>query len=451
MPLTYEQLLKSYKDSAKPEDAAASNMSYEQIMNYFKDKDPTLFQRNSEVMAKKAPSLGLDTSLAPIRQEAAINEEEPVVSPAEPMPEVAKSVPNAMPVDKSLMGMEQSVGELEDAQKERDRLTLINQLGKAATLIGTGLGGIVEGGTVTKPVGLDLYDQNIKLAERPVEKVREKQALREKELQRQKLVQDVQDENKLRDPNSDISKFARKTAQEVGLKIPEATSAQDLKNAGFNLSQLFYGKEQAAARKEVAKEAREARADKEKALKDERTVRHAKDLQDAFNKDKSTVKAREGLDSALDAEQLLNSNTPISDQAVKRSLARLSGEVGVMTDQDVAAFGGSKAVKDRLKQSLQQMTSGTLTDENRQYMQQLVDVFKKRREEQLDHRAIEMAAQGAKRLNTSNEEIYEYLRPGKAMPSEKSMDPKIDAYAKQHNLSYPQAEKLLKNRGYKGQ
>jgi hypothetical protein len=182
------------------------------------------------------------------------------------------------------------------------------------------------------------------------------------------------------------------------------------------------------SREQIAKEANlsrrenqnlyaQLRADSQSALQKQRNINNIEHLQNNFNKDKLVLKANEGLNAADDAMSLLESNTPISDQAVQRSLARLSGEVGVLTDQDVAAFGGTKSISGKLAQSIEQMKSGKLTPENKQFMKEIINVFKKRREEQLDQRALLLTKQGSKRLDIDENEAYQFLRPGMTLPS----------------------------------
>lgn len=92
-------------------------------------------------------------------------------------------------------------------------------------------------------------------------------------------------------------------------------------------------------------------------------------VKNSFN---SRIKAfKDRLGAADNALALLNSNKPISDEAVKTQIARLSGEVGALTDQDVARFGGAKDLLSRGKQLVETLSTGKLTPENKKQLVQI--------------------------------------------------------------------------------
>lgn len=112
-----------------------------------------------------------------------------------------------------------------------------------------------------------------------------------------------------------------------------------------------------------------------------------------FNSDKVVQKSQDRLASAEAAQYVLQSGNPIGDEAVKTFLARASGEVGTLTDQDAARFGGSKALTSRLKAVAEQYNTGMLTDENRNYLMQLTETFKKSAQNAVEKRADNLANQ----------------------------------------------------------
>ena len=136
-----------------------------------------------------------------------------------------------------------------------------------------------------------------------------------------------------------------------------------------------------------------------------------KNLQDSFNKDKQVVKAEERMASARTMRDFLTENNPIGAEAAKRFAARASGEVGTLTDQDVSVFGGSRAVLDRLQQSAQELATGTLTENNKKFMNQLANTFEKAGQRDLQDRLDIYAKQGTKRTKMSEGEVKETIRP----------------------------------------
>lgn len=261
-----------------------------------------------------------------------------------------------------------------------------------------------------------------------------------------KMGQDIEDdylkqvEFQKHDASSPISKVYNNFMKQLGVNIPEGHSAADLEK----LSPLIFKQQEARLAREAkdlaakqSMEFREAEAAKDRASREanakmfaeiskdriegtkaQRNVGNIGKIQTDFNKDKLVIKAEEGLKAAHDAEDLLETDNPITAEAVKTSLARLSGEVGVLTDRDVARFGGSKAAIARINQSVKQMYDGKLTEENKAFMKQILQVFKARREEELDERAKLHAQQGGKRLGVDEQEAYDYIRPGVAFPTD---------------------------------
>lgn len=80
---------------------------------------------------------------------------------------------------------------------------------------------------------------------------------------------------------------------------------------------------------------------------------------------KDTKGDREGLYAAQNAISALNSGSAIADQAVQVMLGRASGDVGALSNQDVARYAGSKALGERVQQALTLWETGRLTEANR--------------------------------------------------------------------------------------
>jgi hypothetical protein len=94
-----------------------------------------------------------------------------------------------------------------------------------------------------------------------------------------------------------------------------------------------------------------------------------------INQDPIIKKFQSQLSAADVVKQGLMMKNPIMDQAIKTQLARMMGEVGAMSNQDIERFGGSKSIQERIDQALGTATGGILSEDNRQYLLALTDTF----------------------------------------------------------------------------
>ena len=94
-----------------------------------------------------------------------------------------------------------------------------------------------------------------------------------------------------------------------------------------------------------------------------------------FDRDKMILGSRQGVNTVLSTLKHLENGNPITDNAIKRILARTIGqEAGVMTDRDVADFEGDRRFKEQLKQwKATYMTTGKLTPHNRNLFRQALN------------------------------------------------------------------------------
>ena len=119
-----------------------------------------------------------------------------------------------------------------------------------------------------------------------------------------------------------------------------------------------------------------------------------KKLTDELTSFRNTIKpitAR--LDAARAAKTLLASDNPIADKAILRTMARMSGEVGAMTQKDVDDFGGAQDILSRMEQAFNTAVNGKLTPENKAWLMRLTLAFEKTNLDSKNERAIEYAGQ----------------------------------------------------------
>lgn len=148
--------------------------------------------------------------------------------------------------------------------------------------------------------------------------------------------------------------------------------------------------------------------------KEQADYRKIENLQNGFNKDKQVVKAEERIQSASTLRDMVNGN-PITQEAAKTFAAKASGEVGALSDQDRAAYGGSKAIIERLNQIAKQASTGELTETNKRFMLELADKFEQTGKRDLEVRLNLYTKQAAKRIQKPEDELREIIRPDLAI------------------------------------
>ena len=139
-----------------------------------------------------------------------------------------------------------------------------------------------------------------------------------------------------------------------------------------------------------------------------------------FNKDKIVAASQTALNQANRAKQLLATNNPISAAVVTRALARMSGEVGVMTDKDVESFAGSKALTAQAKQLLEQASTGKLTPENREFMLEIIETMEKVESNILEKRGQQYSEQFGQLPTLQKDKVESLIKP--SLPDQPSQE-----------------------------
>lgn len=92
-----------------------------------------------------------------------------------------------------------------------------------------------------------------------------------------------------------------------------------------------------------------------------------------FNSDPIMRDSKKAIIAADKAETIIKKGGKLAPAVMGRLLARMAGEVGVMTDQDVAAFKGSPQWTDSLQRWFKRGISGKLTKTDKQEMLKMVN------------------------------------------------------------------------------
>ena len=137
-----------------------------------------------------------------------------------------------------------------------------------------------------------------------------------------------------------------------------------------------------------------------------------KGIVEKFNADPSIRKAEEMVQAAGIVKDLVNSGNPISAGSVPTFMARLSGEVGNLSEADKAPFGGSRAVVERVRAAVQQQATGQLTEENAKFLLELSGTIEQAAMKKKESIARLRAKQYSKSSKFYKEqEVFEALAP----------------------------------------
>lgn len=124
---------------------------------------------------------------------------------------------------------------------------------------------------------------------------------------------------------------------------------------------------------EVQKKSLGLRGEKFAHKKDEKEKEKFEKVVKEFNNDPVMRDSKKAIIAADKARSIIKDGGKMAPSVMGRLLARMAGEVGVMTDQDVASFRGSSQWSDSLERFFQKGISGTLTDTDKKEMLNMVD------------------------------------------------------------------------------
>ena len=140
--------------------------------------------------------------------------------------------------------------------------------------------------------------------------------------------------------------------------------------------------------------------------------------------DSTIKKERERMTAADNALSLLNSGKPISEEVVKTQLARLAGEVGNLTENDISRFGGSKDLISRGKQFFTTLSTGKLTPENKKQLIEITNEFRNVVSKKIELEG-KRSAKGAEQLGLTPKEVSGFLDvPSVTAKASKNTKPK---------------------------
>lgn len=152
--------------------------------------------------------------------------------------------------------------------------------------------------------------------------------------------------------------------------------------------------------------------------------------------------ARGTITATKNAEALIDRalENPMAAGALPTQLARLAGQVGVLTDRDVAVFGDAGSIANRLKQIASNMATGTLTQENADFMRDLAKTMRQNSENIISEEADRYSNQYGAILGKDPTQLKQFLLTG--LPKEQSSNSPIQNTPSQ---TKPQGNNPLNN------
>lgn len=209
-------------------------------------------------------------------------------------------------------------------------------------------------------------------------------------------------------PDQEIELYTKGFAQ-----APEGkgTVKREMYDAdGKVVQRWFYDPQTVKAAAE--QQTRTAAQTKEDASKGKEAEDRAYKVRNDFETSTLVKKQVEAYYAGSNAKQLLNSNTPVSLEVAKNQIARLGGEVGALTDSDIARYEGSKDVLSRMERRLSTATSGEpMTAQDKADLYSIIDVFQKKSKDAVRMMARRMASANAKYTRMNPDELYNNLNP----------------------------------------
>jgi len=125
-----------------------------------------------------------------------------------------------------------------------------------------------------------------------------------------------------------------------------------------------------------------------------------------------TVKMVESYKQADMAFEALKLKNPVADSAIKTMLAKASGEVGNLTEAEREMFAGSPDLKSKAARLLKQSTMGTLPEQDRVFLRELLSTYKSTNEKYIKRYGENIAKQISGNTGKSIEESMSLIMPG---------------------------------------
>lgn len=133
-----------------------------------------------------------------------------------------------------------------------------------------------------------------------------------------------------------------------------------------------------------------------------------------FNADPVMRDSKKAVIAAEKARSIIQKGGKMAPAVMGRLLARMAGEVGVMTDQDVASFKGSAQWSDSMERFFQRGIMGTLTETDKSEMTNMVDRLSAIEAQAIEGYADNISRQYSRAAGVDREGLLKAVLPKKA-------------------------------------
>jgi hypothetical protein len=252
---------------------------------------------------------------------------------------------------------------MREAQQSSNQNDFYNHLLRAGNQAGAAIASLGAGSQVKADYsGVDALE---KTAGKPVSNIKGLMETKSSEQKLKAAQEDLKDDAKMRDPNSEVSKLTAELAAKAGLIKPgQVMSAQALKNSGVNIGNLLSTIEAGKARKESAALQREYLSDNKNTQGLNKHIdTYNKSLQknyDDFTKTQANISA---LDTIMSDAK--NGVTPgAKDVSLLYSFISGLDPASTVREGEVQLSKGAMSLWGKIKSGTKQLTGGDLLDQD---------------------------------------------------------------------------------------
>ncbi len=227
---------------------------------------------------------------------------------------------------------------------------------------------------------------------------------------------DLNDKRAMADPNSPISKALREGAANFGINMPENVSGTQLDATGLNLGSLLTAKMHAEARKDAAEARKQQSIENRELRREQFEYRKSKDIQRASERFsqyleadpemKQIKKEKLALGQVEKLIELSKGGNTVAAAGLGAKTARAMGEVGVLTEEDVARYVRSGALARGAADKLMKWIKGKPTDATLEEVRQISLAIKASFEEKIQPMYDKYANRLSRIYNIPLEEAY---------------------------------------------
>lgn len=303
--------------------------------------------------------------------------------------------------------------DLNRAIEQRDSSINNAQLAQGFGRLGAAIAG-------TKPIMDDIYEARIKQAEKPIQDVKEREA-------QEKF-----------DPGSAQSKALREALKIYQINIPEGYSFADIEKAYPVITKAIESEEARQAKKENAKLFAEMRGDVQKDKKAQQDANLLSRYQTRAESHPIVKDAQKSMSAASRIEDLLKIASNEGGQALSAlgpQVARLMGEVGVLTESDVTRYVQNPQQAKKLFAQMSKWSQGKLPAADAENIKNIMGIFINKAQQNRDKAYKTVAGQYSRALKIPENDARYMIDPEYQPEGSQEMPKSSGSVANPYNQS----------------